>query len=247
VSRLSRLSRPLLPLVAMAGGLLAAAGCAPAGPDGSAYRLNLAGVPEGQLPPGWKAAATNSTGAPAEWKVVAEPKSPDRSRVLALAKIGDASKGHFNLCWTDAVRMKDGTLVVDVRADSGTVDQGGGLIWRARDANNYYVARYNPLETNFRLYYVKDGKRIQLASAEGLKIKAGEWFTLKVVASGDRFEGWLGDRKLLEATDGTFPEAGGVGFWTKADAATSFFDLTVEPAAAGPAPQGGRHIQTYSR
>ena len=31
-------------------------------------------------------------------------------------------------------------------------------------AKNYYVARFNPLEDNFRLYKVLAGKRIQLAT-----------------------------------------------------------------------------------
>ncbi len=47
------------------------------------------------------------------------------------------------LCW-----------VTSLRAHTGKEDQGGGLIWRRRDANNYYIARYNPLERNFRVYYV---------------------------------------------------------------------------------------------
>jgi len=40
---------------------------------------------------------------------------------------------------------------------------------RAKDADNYYIARWNPLEENLRVYFVKDGKQTQLASA---KVKA---------------------------------------------------------------------------
>jgi hypothetical protein len=125
--------------------------------------------------------------------------------------------------------FRDGQLEVKMRANTGKIDQGGGLIWRARDANNYYVARYNPLEANFRLYFVKDGQRQMLADRGGLGIKTGEWFTLKIIHRGDKIEGWLNGEKLLEATDRTFPEGGGIGFWTKADAATSFADLSMSP------------------
>jgi hypothetical protein len=223
-------------------------GCQGAQPETRPYWLAPDGLAEGELPKGWKVAATNPGGGPSEWKAVADDAAAGRARVLSVTKIADASKGHFNLCWTDGVQFRDGTLAVDIRANSGAVDQGGGLMWRVRDANNYYVARYNPLESNFRLYYVKDGKRVQLADAGGIKIKAGEWFTLKVVVAGDKMECWLGDKKLLEATDRTFPEAGGVGFWTKADAASSFHDLTVEPGPeTRPGPKGGHHIQTYAR
>ena len=35
---------------------------------------------------------------------------------------------------------------------SGKEDQAGGLVWRAKDANNYYVARANALENNVTIY-----------------------------------------------------------------------------------------------
>ena len=101
-------------------------------------------------------------------------------------------------------------------------------IWRVEDKDNYYVARYNPLENNFRLYYVKDAARKILASATPrLEIKAGEWFTIRIVQQGPRIECWLNGEKLLTVTDVTLTRAGGVGLWTKADATTSFDDFSV--------------------
>jgi len=127
------------------------------------------------------------------------------------------------------VKFRDGAIEVSLRADRGKEDQGGGLIWRVQDANNYYVTRYNPLEDNVRLYAVKDGRRKQLASATGIGIgiKAGEWFKLKIVQQKNKIEAYLNDRKYLETTDRTFTKAGGIGFWSKADAASSFDDLVV--------------------
>ena len=74
---------------------------------------------------------------------------------------------------------------------------------------------------------MKNGARKILDDAQGLSIMTGEWFTSKIVHKGDKIEGWLNGQKLLEARDQTFREAGGIGFWTKADAATSFDNLTV--------------------
>jgi len=224
-------------------------GCQPGSQAGpGVYQLNLSGVKEGELPKGWKADATNPNGEIAQWKAAADGKAVNAPKVLSITRIADASKGHFNLCWTDSVRLKDGAITVNIRANSGAIDQGGGLIWRVKNASNYYVARYNPLESNFRLYHVKDGKRTQLADAGGIKIKTGEWFTMKVVANGDKMEAWLGEKKLLEATDQTFPEAGGIGFWTKADAASSFDNLTVEAAQGDAAKRREpHHLQMYSR
>ena len=114
------------------------------------------------------------------------------------------------------------------RANTGKVDQGGGVIWRAKDADNYYIARYNPLEQNFRLYTVKNGVRKKIADASGFLVSAGEWATLKIVHRGNHIEGWLNGIQSFNVADDTFTQAGGVGFWTKADAATSFDEFIVE-------------------
>jgi hypothetical protein len=195
-----------------------------------AYKMSFDDVKAGELPKGWKIDATNPKGALAEWKVVADDKAPSKPNVLSITKMTDLSGGHFNLCWTPDVKFQNGTVEVKMRANTGDADQGGGPIWRVKDAKNYCVARYNPLETNYRLYYVKDGKRVQFATVEKLEVKTGEWCTMKVVVSGDKVEGWLNGKKVVEGTDANITEAGGVGLWSKADAASSFDDFEVNPS-----------------
>lgn len=193
-------------------------------------KVNFDNIKAGDLPKGWKADATNPEGDLARWEVVADEKAPSKPNVLSITRIPDTSVGHFNVFWTKDIQFKDGALDVRIRADSGKQDQGGGLIWRAVDARNYYLARYNPLETNFRLYCVKDGKRVQIADAHALNIGTRQWFTMKIVVSGEKMEGYLDGKKLLEASDKTFTGAGGVGLWSKADAASSFDNFDAEPA-----------------
>ncbi|MGH8582555.1 MAG: family 16 glycoside hydrolase [Gammaproteobacteria bacterium] len=193
--------------------------------------VNFDDVTQGQLAAGWTIDATNPKGRLAEWRVEPDSDAPTRPKVLTLKAVHDTSGSVFNLCWTRDIAFEDGTIEVKVRANTGKEDQGGGPIWRVRDAKNYYVARYNPLERNFRLYYVKDGERTQIAGARGIDIKTGEWFEVRITQHGTRIEGYLNGKKYLEATDGTFKEAGGVGFWTKADAASSFDDLKLRPAS----------------
>jgi hypothetical protein len=123
-------------------------------------------------------------------------------------------------------RFLEGRIECAVRADSGKVDQGGGVAWRIKDENNYYICRFNPLESNIRVYFVKDGKREQLATAE-VETKAGDWHTLRVDHNGKHIVCSLDGKKLLEVDDETFPNAGGIGFWTKADARTSFDNMTI--------------------
>jgi hypothetical protein len=131
----------------------------------------------------------------------------------------------FNVVLVDGTQYKDVDLSVRLKAVEGELDRGGGLVWRAKDKGNYYIARYNPLEDNFRVYKVQAGKRTQFQSAK----TPGDtkWHTLRVTMSGTRITCYLDGTKYLEADDATFPEAGKIGLWSKADARSHFDDLTV--------------------
>lgn len=181
----------------------------------------------GTVPQGWKVEGTRQHGPLATWQVVADVSAPSEPNVLALSRINHDSRGTFNLCWTDQIQFRDGEIELRFKAISGEEDQGGGPIWRVRDKNNYYICRANPLEDNFRLYYVKDGRRRQIASAR-VKIPGGVWHTITIEHEGNQIACYLNGEELLTATDDTFPDAGGLGFWTKADAVTSFDDLMIE-------------------
>ncbi|MDA2925185.1 hypothetical protein MYX65_11155 [Acidobacteria bacterium AH-259-L09] len=188
-------------------------------------RITFDDVQVGKLPAHWKVEATHAKGKLANWSVQKDASASSGDHVLLL-KINDYDRGTFNLCWTDQVSFQDGIVEVKVKAREGRVDQGGGPIWRVKDKDNYYIARWNPLEDNFRLYYVKDGRRVQLDTAK-VKLPADQWHTITMQHQGNQITGYLDGKKLLEVNDTTFPEAGGVGLWTKADAASSFDDLEI--------------------
>lgn len=126
----------------------------------------------------------------------------------------------------DSSRFTDLELTVSFKAVKGETDQGGGPVWRYKDANNYYIARMNPLEDNFRVYKVVGGKRSQLGSAEA-EAPAGKWHSIRIVHKGDHIQCYLNGKRQLDVKDETFKDAGKIGLWTKADAVTSFDDLTV--------------------
>ena len=157
-----------------------------------------------------------------EWKVSAEATAPSPPNVFAQQASNSAST--FNLALITETSYKNVDLSVKMKAVAGKEDQGGGLVWRAKDKDNYYVARYNPLEDNYRLYKVVKGKRSQLKSAD-IKHTDG-WHTLRVVMKGNLIQCYYDGQKYLETTDGTFAEPGKIGLWTKADARTQFDDLT---------------------
>ncbi len=109
---------------------------------------------------------------------------------------------------------------------SGDVDRAAGLVFRLKDANNYYIVRANALEDNYRLYHVVNGNRVQFAGAN-FKVASGEWHELRVECVGNHITCYYDNEKKIDATDDTFKEAGKVGLWTKADSVTYFDDLRV--------------------
>lgn len=171
------------------------------------------GEAAGRIAPGF-------TGEAGDWKVVALDKG------RALAQLAKSPGPTFNVALAEDPSAKDVVLSVRMKAVAGEIDQGGGLVWRAKDAKNYYVARYNPLEENYRLYTVVDGERTLLKSID---IKRTEgWHSLVVMMRGDQIECFYDGQTVLEVKDTTFPGPGKVGLWTKADAQTHFDNLTVE-------------------
>ena len=50
------------------------------------------------------------------------------------------------------------TIEADSTAPSQPNVQAGGIVWRWKNGNNYYVARANALENNVSLYYTEKGR-----------------------------------------------------------------------------------------
>ena len=157
------------------------------------------------------------------WNITQEKKS---SHLLTLLQT-NASGNHFNTCYVKS-HFLDGEIQVKLKANSGRGDQGGGIIWRVQDTNNYYIVRYNPLEDNFTFYKVIDSYRHQLQNVNVALQRAG-WHTLKVIQKKAHYQIYLDGSLRLEGDDSTFTNAGGVGVWSKADALSSFDDLVVRP------------------
>jgi hypothetical protein len=178
----------------------------------------------GKLPTGWLAARTGE-GDGSVWRVVADKSAPGGNTLAQTS--ADGPNPSFNLCVADDTNYTDVDLEVSLKAIAGKLDQGGGLVWRYRDANNYYVARVNPLEDNFRAYHVVDGKRTQLATAD-CTAAADQWHTVRVVQNGKHMQCYLNGKQLVDLEDETFKDAGKIGLWSKADAQTRFVGFKVK-------------------
>jgi len=188
--------------------------------------------PTGRTPAGWEAAV-------GRWELIPDHTSQDSGTVLA--QMGTSADDVFNVALLQGDRYGDLDVSVRLKAAAGEVDQGGGIVWRAQDARNYYIARYNPLEDNYRVYTVKDGRRRMLESAS-VRIDHDAWHTLRIRMIGNHIEGYLDGEKYLDVTDETFVAPGLVGLWTKADARTHFDDLEVRAAGAAAAQGSGEPL-----
>jgi hypothetical protein len=195
--------------------------------DAPGRKWNFEDATPGSLPAGWTSAKTGE-GPGSVWQVQLDASSPHGAKTLAQTSSAGPSP-LFNLCVTDGPKSANVDLSVSFKAIKGEIDTGGGLVWRYQDAQNYYVARLNPLEDNFRLYKVVAGKRKQLANAN-TDLPAGQWHTLRVVHRGDQIQCHLNGKLLLEGKDTEISQPGRIGFWTKADAVTAFDGLTAGEA-----------------
>jgi 3-keto-disaccharide hydrolase len=178
----------------------------------------------------WRVAETNGSGKIGTWTIAMDDTAPSTPNVLKLETKADDRT--YNLLIAEKTSFKDLDLRVRIKANSGKEDQGGGVIWRCKDENNYYICRINPLEGNFRVYKVEKGKRTQLESVK-LETKSGQWHEVRAVMVGDKIECYMDGKKYLEARDDTFRDAGTIGLWTKADASSSFDDVAVYEPSSG--------------
>ena len=184
----------------------------------------------GEPPKGMTCALTGQ-GRPGSWKVLADQTAPSAPNVLA--QTDDDSTGYrFPVCVADGPSAVDVDLSVRFKPVSGSGDQAAGLVWRYRDADNYYIVRANALENNVVLYKVEGGRRTDLPlKGEGrtygkkAKVPSGAWSTLTVNAKGGLFAVALNGTKLYEVEDSTFAGPGRIGVWTKADSVTHFDNL----------------------
>jgi hypothetical protein len=185
---------------------------------------------EGKAPAGFSFGLTGK-GRPGVWVVKKDPTAPSPPNVLAQTD-ADTVSYRFPLCIYDGFTARDLDVSVKYKPISGNEDQAAGIVWRYQDKDNYYIARANARENNVVLYKVEKGVRTDLPLLDkgrtyGVKAKipSVEWGTLRITAAGSRFVVYSNGVRLFEVEDSTFPAAGKVGLWTKADSVMLFDDF----------------------
>jgi hypothetical protein len=171
----------------------------------------------GGLPAGWRAGVTGR-GAP-KWSVEIDVSAPSRPNVLK-----QSGSGTFPWCVRPEVSLADGYVEVKFKPLTGREDQAGGVVWRWKDGDNYYVARANALENNVSLYYTANGRRNTIKYVDA-PVPGNAWHRLRVEFSGKKIRVTLDGKTYIETEDSHIAGGGAVGVWTKADSVTLFDDF----------------------
>jgi hypothetical protein len=207
--RASRSFARIIILLSAAGVLLANAA--------RAEVVNFDNTSPGALPSGWLSGVTGK-GTP-KWSVEADSTALSPPNVLK-----QSGEGTYPWCVKTNESLTDGFLEVKFKPVSGREDQAGGLIWRWQDGGNYYIARANALEDNVMVFHTVQGIRKAFGDVK-VKVAPNQWHTLRVEFAGTRFRVFFDGKKVLQARDESFKQAGAVGVWTKADSVTLFDDF----------------------
>ncbi len=177
----------------------------------------------GQSPNGWMAGVTGK-GAH-RWTVEMDENAPSPRYVLKQSATGDYP-------WIVKVgtQISDGFVEVKFKPISGKEDQAGGVVWRFKDGNRYYVARANALENNVSVYYTVGGRRntIKYVDAKdfGGAVTPNQWHALRVEFQGSKVAVLFDGKKAIDIEDEHISGAGAVGLWTKADSVSAFVDFS---------------------
>jgi hypothetical protein len=183
-----------------------------------AETINFDAEAVGALPNRWSAGVTGRGSA--RWTVEADASAPSKPNVLKQSGQGD-----FPWCVLREVALSDGFVEVRLKPLSGKQDQAGGVVWRWKDANNYYVARANALENNVSLYYTQNGRRNTIKYVDA-PVAANVWHMLRIEFLGSRIHAALDGKRYIDLDDDRISGAGAVGVWTKADSVTVFDDFS---------------------
>jgi hypothetical protein len=180
----------------------------------------------GAAPEGWSATLTGK-GDP-KWTVEKDETAPSTFKVIK-----QSGRATYPLLLKNDTNIRDGFIEVKFKAVAGSQDRAAGVVWRAKDANNYYIVRANALEDNFVLYKTVNGARSALdivgrkgGYGVGVPVPANTWHSLRIDFKGSRFKASFNGNQLFEVDDSTFIDAGMVGLWTKADSVTLFDQVT---------------------
>jgi len=174
--------------------------------------------PTGAMPASWTCGVTGR-GTP-KWAVEPDSTAPSKPNVLK-----QSGQGTFPWCARRDVSLTDGFVEVKFKPVEGKEDRAGGIVWRFKDGDNYYIARANALEGNVSVYHTTRGNRHTIKYVDA-PVAPNQWHTLRAEFAGTHIKIMLDGKQYIDLEDEHISGAGAVGVWTKADSVTAFDDFS---------------------
>jgi len=224
-------NRGIILLRVISLGVLAACMAAPSlavdGQTTIAFAENRIGMPPADFDLG-----ITGHGQPGKWTIVRDETAA--GGIAIEQSSDDPTDDRFDFAVYQSLSLKNLAASTRFKLITGTM-KSAGLVFRFRDAGNYYVLRANALEGRVDVFCVRDGE-MKWVSGTDADVVLGHWQTLKLVANGDQFEVSLDNTSLFTVWDQTFQTDGRVGLWTQEDNLTRFdqFAITALPWSEGP-------------
>ena len=155
-----------------------------------------------------------------KWTIEADANAPSQPNALK-----QSGRGTFPWCVKSGVTIADGFVEVMFKPISGREDAAGGIVWRWKDGDNYYIARANALENNVAVYHTIKGRRVTIKSVD-TPVAKNQWHKLRADFSGKSIMISLDGKADIAIDDDQIVGVGAVGVWTKEDSITAFDDFS---------------------
>ncbi|HEX4342113.1 MAG TPA: family 16 glycoside hydrolase [Verrucomicrobiae bacterium] len=190
----------------------------------------------GQAPDGFRSTVAGQ-GNPGEWKVIMDdvppalapltPGAPVVTKRAVLAQTSrDAIDEHFPLLIYEKETFGDFTLKTKFKTVGGGMEQMAGIAFRIQDEKNFYVVRASSLGNSFRFYKVYKGQRAA-PIGPAIEVTSGVWHEMTVDCKGTQIRLSLDGKEVIPQLNDTSFVQGKIGFWTKSDSISYFYDTTI--------------------
>ena len=184
-----------------------------------------------QTPAGFSSLSVGSEGAPI-WVVEQNPTAQTPPNLLKQSA-PCSSEDCVRVLLVDALQYEYLDLIVRIRlADtSGRSNGSAGMVFGARDHQNYYAVTVDPSGKHMEVGLVQGGKITTLAQAE-IPPKKVAWHLLRVrrntIISKEYIEVFFDGLQVFSVEDKTFG-TGQIGLVTRGSATAEFDNLTAAP------------------
>ncbi len=184
-----------------------------------------------QTPAGFSSSRVGSAGGPM-WVVAQDPSAQTPPNLLKPSAPCSA-EDCFQVLLVDALKYEYLDLIVRIRlADtSGRSNGSAGVVFGARDHQNYYAVTVDPSGKDMQVTRVQDGKATTLAHAE-IPPKKVAWHLLRIrrntIISKEYIEVFFDGLQVFSVEDKTFG-TGQIGLVTRGPATAEFDNLTAAP------------------